>query len=233
MRTSLGSGMMRIRRRSAPRWLRPILEVPLEVKMLGANLIIVAVAVLLLFGPVRQEAARLTDAYIVVAALTLGAIVNFALVRIALGPLKAIERVAMRISQGLLGERVPTSMVADHELARLSTTINDILHNLAVDHERMQQLTVEVVNAEAKGHAQVARELQDAVGTKLVTASRHIAAAEATIGNQAGLSRLADARKLICSAIEALGHIAHSSQPHVLTDPALPREPAALAETSR
>jgi HAMP domain-containing protein len=233
MRTSLRSDAIRIRRKSAPRWLRPILEVPLEVKLLGANLIIVGVAFLLLFGPVRLQPGRLTDAYIVVSALTLGAAVNFALVRLALGPIKTIERVATRISQGMLGERVPASIVADHELARLSTTINEMLHSLAVDRERMQQLAAEVVHAEVKGHAQVARELRDTVGTKLVTASHLIAAAAAEIGNHAGSSRLADATELLSGAIEALGNIARSSQSLVVRDPALPRRPAAPAETSR
>ena len=46
MRMDLGRGAARIRRMDEPRiprWLHPILEVPLEVKLLGANLIIVGI----------------------------------------------------------------------------------------------------------------------------------------------------------------------------------------------
>ena len=86
MRIDLGSGAARIRRKGEPRiarWLHPILEVPLELKLFGANLIIVGVALLLLFGPVKLQPSRLTDAYIVVAVLMLGAAVNVGLVRLA------------------------------------------------------------------------------------------------------------------------------------------------------
>src|SRR5690349_9517280 len=124
------SGVARTRRNSdprIPRWLRAILEVPLEVKLLGANLILVVIALLLLLGPVELQPSRVTDAYIVVAILMLGAAVNFGLVRLALRPLKSIERVAKWVSQGRLGERVPASVVADPELARLSRTINEML----------------------------------------------------------------------------------------------------------
>jgi signal transduction histidine kinase len=233
MRTDLDKRVARIRRKTAPGWLRPILEVPLEVKLLGANLIIVGVALLLLFGPVGLPGARLADAYVVVAALTLGATVNFVLVMLALSPIKAIERVATRISQGMLGERVPASIVADRHLARLSTTINEMLHGLAVGRERVQELSVEVARAEARERAQVARELQDAVGRTLLTASHHIAAAAAELGTSARSSRLADAGELLRNAIEVLANIAPLSRPRVMTDLALPNPLAARPETSR
>ena len=146
MRMDLGRGAARIRRMDEPRiprWLHPILEVPLEVKLLGANLIIVGIAFLLLFGPVQLQPSRLTDAYIVVAVLMLGAAVNVGLVRLALRPLKSIERVARWVSQGRLGERVPTSIVADHELSRLSRTINVMLDTLAADRKRLEMLGAE------------------------------------------------------------------------------------------
>ena len=86
MRIDLGSGAARIGRTDEPRiprWVHPILEVPLELKLLGANLIIVGAALLLMLGPVQLQPSRLTDAYIVVAVLMLGAAVNVALVRLA------------------------------------------------------------------------------------------------------------------------------------------------------
>ena len=147
MRVDLGSGAARMRRKDEPRiprWLHPILEVPLELKLLGANLILVGVALLLLFGPVRLQPSRLTDAYVVVAVLLLGATVNFLLVRLALVPLKSIERVATWVSQGRLGERVPASVVADHDLARLSRTINEMLDSLAADRKRIETLRADV-----------------------------------------------------------------------------------------
>lgn len=226
MTTNLDRRASRIRRTAPPRiphWLRFVLEVPLETKLLGANLIIVAVAGLLLFGPVQLQPARLTDAYIVVVALILGATVNLVLVRLALGPIESLERVAKWVSEGRLAERVPASIVADHELARLSKTINEMLDNLAAGRERVERLGAEVIYAEERQRSQVAQELHNSVGQKLADASFEIGASTNEMTSDARAARLANARALLRAAIEEIRNISGSSHPHVATDLGLPR----------
>ena len=160
MRIDRGSRPARTRRTGEPRiprWVHPILEVPLEVKLLGANRVLVGIAFLLLFGPVHLQPSRLTDAYLVVGVLVLGAAMNVALVRLALRPIKAIERVATSVSQGRFGERVPTSIVADRELARLSRTINGMLDSLAADRKRIERLGAELAYSEEKEGSHASR----------------------------------------------------------------------------
>ena len=164
MRIHLGTDAGRFPRkggRRIPRWLRPILEVPLELKLLGANLTIVGLALLLMFGPVQFELSRLADAYIVVTVLLLGAAVNFVLVRVALAPLRSIERVARWVSQGRFGERVPVSLVADHELARVSRTINEMLDTLAADRKRIEALGAELDSEAAEQGWHASRRWRD------------------------------------------------------------------------
>ena len=226
MTTDLDRRASPIRRKAPPpipHWLRFVLEVPLEVKLLGANLIIVAVAGLLLFGPVQLQPARLTDAYIVVVALILGATVNLVLVRLALGPIESLERVAKWVSEGRLAERVPASIVADHELARLSKTINEMLDSLAAGRERVERLGAEVIYAEERERSQVAQELHDSVGQKLADASFHIAAAANETDAHARSARLAEAKDQLRRAIDEIRTIAGSSHPHVAADLGLPR----------
>jgi signal transduction histidine kinase len=225
MTTDLDRRASPIRRKAPPipHWLRFVLEVPLEMKLLGANLIIVAVAGLLLFGPVQLQPARLTDAYIVVVALILGATVNLVLVRLALGPIESLERVAKWVSEGRLAERVPASIVADHELARLSKTINEMLDSLAAGRERVERLGAEVIYAEERERSQVAQELQNSVGQKLADASFHIAAAANETDAHARSARLAEAKDQLRRAIEEIRTIAGSSHPHVAADLGLPR----------
>jgi methyl-accepting chemotaxis protein len=226
MTTNLDRRASRIRRTAPPRiphWLRFVLEVPLETKLLGANLIIVAVAGLLLFGPVQLQPARLTDAYIVVVALILGATVNLMLVRLALGPIESLERVAQWVSEGRLAERVPASIVADHELARLSKTINEMLDNLAAGRERVERLGAEVIYAEERERSQVAQELHNSVGQKLADASFEIGASTNEMTSDARAARLANARALLRAAIEEIRNISGSSHLHVATDLGLPR----------
>ena len=226
MTTDLDRRASPIRRKAPPpipHWLRFVLEVPLEMKLLGANLIIVAVAGLLLFGPVQLQPARLTDAYIVVVALILGATVNLVLVRLALGPIESLERVAKWVSEGRLAERVPASIVADHELARLSKTINEMLDSLAAGRERVERLGAEVIYAEERERSQVAQELQNSVGQKLADASFHIAAAANETDAHARSARLAEAKDQLRRAIDEIRTIAGSSHPHVAADLGLPR----------
>jgi signal transduction histidine kinase len=223
----------RKRQRSIPRSLRTILGIPLELKLLGANLIILGVAVLLLFGPLRLNPGRLTDVLVVVAALAVGAIVNFALVRLALDPIKTLERVARRVSEGRLTERVPVSVVADRELTQLSTTINDMLDTLAAARDRMRKLGAEVVYAEERERAQVARELHDSVGQNLAAASFQVAAVAHEIGKHEAASRLSEVRELLRTAIEEIRNVSRSLHPRVTIDLGLPSALEALGDATR
>src|SRR5688500_16046666 len=113
---TLGFEPKRIRgqdRTRVPPFLRAILGIPLEIKLVGASLIILALAALALFGPIRAQQGRVTDIFVVVGALIVGAIVNIALVRLALRPVNALERVARLVSEGRYAERVPASIIAD------------------------------------------------------------------------------------------------------------------------
>jgi HAMP domain-containing protein len=129
-------GVRRYRFHNEPSFVqRALLRIPLELKLLGANMVIMLVAVLMLFGPLKFEPARITDALIVVAGLAAGATVNFVLVRLALRPVNNLTRVAWLVSEGVIGARVPACAVTDSELAHLSTTVNDLLDGLVAERE--------------------------------------------------------------------------------------------------
>lgn len=216
-----------------PFWLRPLLGVPLEIKLLGANLIIMGVAVLVHSAPVHLQAGPLTDFFVLMAALIVGATVNFALVRLALGPINTLERVAKLVSEGRLAERVPASVVADSELTHLSTTINEMLDSLAAGRERMRKLGAEVVYAEERERAQVARELHDSVGQTLAAASFQIAAVAHEIGNHAASARLAGVRELLRTSLEEIRNVSRSLHPRIATDLGLPMALEALGDATQ
>jgi len=218
---------------STRRWLRPFLGVPLEQKLLGANLLILGVAVFLLFAPIRLNASRLADVSVMVSALLVGALANFGLVRLALRPIKTLEHVAHRVSEGRLAERVPASIVADRELAQLSTTINDMLDKLAAGRERMRQLGADVILAEEKERARVARELQDSVSQTLAAAGFQSAALAYEIGDHETAHRVMEIRRLLRTAIEELQGVSRSLHPRVTADLGLPAALEALADATR
>jgi hypothetical protein len=146
-----------IERRTIPSWMHRILGIPLERKLLGANLIIMIVAVLMLFGPFRLEPTRLTDAVVVGAALALGCVVNFVLVRVALRPVNSLTHVGWLISEGLLGARVPESLVADPDLTHLSTTINELLDDLVAERARTSASSQGSARSARKGEVYIRR----------------------------------------------------------------------------
>jgi signal transduction histidine kinase len=189
--------------------------------------------VLALLGPVRLGPGRLSDVYVVVAALIVGATVNFTLVKVALRPINALERVAKRVSEGRLSERVPVSLLADRELTHLSSTVNEMLDSLAAGRNRMRKLGAEVVYAEERERAQVARELHDSVGQTLAAASFQIAAAANEIGLHAVAPRLATVRELLRTALEEIRNVSRSLHPRVTTDLGLPSALEALGDATR
>jgi signal transduction histidine kinase len=221
------------RERGLPLLLRLFLGVPLEVKLLGANVIILGAAVLVLFAPARLQSEPLTDLIIVVASLIVGAIVNFTLVRLALRPINSLQRVAKLVSEGRLSERVPASAVADRQLTHLSATINEMLDSLEAGRDRMRKLGAEVVYAEERERAQVARELHDSVGQTLAAASFQIAAVAHEIGDHNASARLAGVRELLRTALEEIRNVSRSLHPRVATDLGLPTALEALGDATQ
>ena len=216
-----------------PRWLRGLLGIPLELKLFGANLIIIGVALVLLLGVVHVEASNVASAYVFVGALIIGAIANLLLVKLALRPIGALERAARRVSEGRLSERVPSSIVADRGLSHLSTTINQMLDSLEAGRDRMRKLGAEVVYAEERERAHVARELHDSVGQTLAAATFQVTAVANEIGDHAVSARLAEIRELLRTAVEEIRSVSRSLHPRVATDLGLPSALEALADATR
>lgn len=214
-------------------WLRPVLGVQLELKLLGANLIILWLAVLVLFGGIRPNPGRMTDSAVVFMALLVGAFANFSLVRVALRPITTLQRVARRVAEGRLGERVPASIVADRDLAQLSRNINDMLDTLSAGRERMRKLGAEVVYAQENERSRVARDLHESVGQTLAAASFQVAAVAYEIGDHAASPRIAEVRELLRTAIEEIRNVSRSLHPRVTVDLGLPTALEALADATR
>jgi len=165
--------------------------------------------------------------------LIVGATVNLVLVRLALRPINELQRVAKLVSQGRLGERVPASIVADRELMHLSTTINEMLDSLAAGRERMRKLGAEVVYAEERERAQVARELHDSVGQTLAAATFQMAAVAHEIGDHSASARLAGVRELLRTALEEIRNVSRSLHPRVAADLGLPTALEALGDATQ
>src|SRR5687767_11190647 len=78
--------------------LRSVLRIPLVLKVMGANALIIAVVLALVGGGLWGE--NQGQLVVVLGALTVVCIVNLLLVRLALSPISHLEDVADRVSAG-------------------------------------------------------------------------------------------------------------------------------------
>jgi signal transduction histidine kinase len=112
-------------------------------------------------------------------------------------------------------------------------TINEMLDTLSAGRERMRKLGAEVVYAEERERAQVARELHDSVGQTLAAASFQVAAAAHEIGSHPASPRIATVRELLRTALEEIRNVSRSLHPRVASDLGLPAALEALSDATQ
>ncbi|MEO8575789.1 MAG: histidine kinase [Gemmatimonadales bacterium] len=192
-----------------------VLGVPLAVKLIGANVIIVAAAIivqtLVLRGSDRREMIA------ALAVLAIASLVNLALVRLALDPIRHLEKLAMQVSEGEFEVRSNPSRFADARLKRLGSTIDGLLDSLAAERNRIQALGAEVVYAQDAERARVSRELHDSIAQNLVAVRFQLAAA-ANDADGDLRNRLITVGSLLGSAMEEVKNVSYSLHPRVAED---------------
>lgn len=194
-----------------------ILRVPLLAKIAGANLLI---ALSVLIGLAIARRLSIPDNVESMLGVALGAslIVNFALVYAALRPLSALESTAIRLAAGDMEARVETSVLADHDMARVGSTLNALLDRLTEDRARERQLAAQVISAQDEERARVARELHDSTAQILTAVMLQLGAAARESTSSALDARIAILRELAAEALEEVRSLSHTMHPRVLDD---------------
>ena len=196
--------------------IRRILRIPLVLKVMGANAIIVASALILVGGGLWGDDQG--QFAVVLGALTIACVVNLILVRLALSPIAELERISDRVSRGEFGARVSPSLVADTELLRLTVTVNSLLDSLAAERRRIQKLGSLVVSAQDTERARLSRELHDSIAQTLAGAGFQLSAAIAGAADDDTRNTLATTRAMIGKAMEEVRNISYSLHPRVAED---------------
>jgi signal transduction histidine kinase len=212
-----------------PRAIRAALTIPLTWKLLGANAVILATAAVVVWlAPARVTWSALGLA---AAAFVASALVNVALVRLALRPLHELERTARRVWEGDLGARAEPSALADRDMARLLSTFNLLLDGLSDERTRTRRLAAHVVNGADDDRARVARTLHDSAAQTLAALSLHARAAVAGDAAPALAAHLEAIRDLAVQATEEVRDLSHTVHPRVLDDLGLPAALESLARS--
>ena len=194
-----------------------ILRVPLLAKVAGANLLIV-VSALISVALERRLDTPGSIVSILGVALAASLIVNLVLVYVALRPLSDLESTAMRLSAGDLEARVPASILADRDMARIGTTLNTLLDRLIEDRARERRLAAQVISAQDEERARVARELHDSTAQILTAVMLQLGVAARESTSVALDARIATLRELAAEALEEVRSLSHTMHPRVLDD---------------
>ncbi len=213
------------------RW---ILAVPLFWKLIGANAIIVGLAAFLLSGVGASLAPMsLPYDYFVLAGLAVAVIVNVLLVRVALEPIRELQRVAELVAKGASDERGRMFPQADDRIRRLIDTTNSMLDRLADDRRRMKALAAAVVSAQQQERSDVARNLHDSVAQTLAAATYLLTGALSNKLNSSVADTIRESQELIRSSCEELRTLSQSLHPSVVSDLGLPAALESLATVVR
>lgn len=218
-------------RRAVITVLRSVLRIPLVLKVMGANALIVAVVLALVGnGLWGDDQGQLV---VVLGALALASIVNLVLVSLALSPISELVRVASRVSKGEFGIRASRSLVADPQLVALTETINALLDSLSAERRRIQRLGAEVMSAQDTERAKLAHDLHDSIAQTLAGVRFQLSAAGADAADDEMRNRLAAARGMISSAMDEVRNISQSLHPRIADDLGLVAALESLAMQTR
>ena len=150
------------------RWL---LRAPLFYKILAANALLIGLVAFATAEAVRRYHTSPETAPPVVLVIGVGILVsiaaNGALVRIALAPLRDLERTAGRIQAGDFAARAELSPVADRDLRRLARTFNGVIDSATAYRTRLRETSARATRAAEEERKRVARELHDGTAQTL------------------------------------------------------------------
>jgi len=205
-------------------WLA-FLRVPLLGKVLGANLLIDAAAIA---GHYLLPATSSTLQFFLL--LLVSFVVTGLLVWIALRPIAQLETTAERVTAGDFSARVPDSIVADRQLARLGGTMNRLLDRVATDRARIHYLAGRSVRARDVEREAVARELRESFAQTLSGISMQLSAMKiAAADNKVQSQQIEGARELVQQLTDDVRSVAETLYPGTLGEFGLVNAVDALA----
>jgi two-component system, NarL family, sensor histidine kinase UhpB len=104
-----------------------------------------------------------------IAALALAALapIHFLIVRLALAPVAALEKVAARVEAGDTSARVEDTPFADPRLARVTLLLNQLLDRLVDERQKLRNVAAHAFRAQEAERTRLARELQEEAAQRL------------------------------------------------------------------
>jgi len=211
-----GQGVRRV-----PRWIERLLRIPLPVKLVGANVLLLVVAATTALVLRHRELSTGPVLAVVIIAYLVALLLNTGLVMLAVRPLRVLEKTVDTIWHGDLDARVPMSLLADRHVRRVARMFNILLDGLVADRARTRRLASEIIDAGDRERAAISRELHDSAAQSLAALAMQLGVAVRSIDDAPPhmlRERIEGARTLANSTLEEIRMLAHTMHPRVLDD---------------
>jgi signal transduction histidine kinase len=135
-------------------------------------------------------------------ALIAGVAVNVVLVMVALRPLRALEHAAQEVWRGNTAARVPESLLADRDMARVGHTINLLVDSLVQDGARSRELAALVISQAESDQARIAHELHESAAQRLAAQVMQLSAIARETGEAHTRLHLDELRDVTAETLE-------------------------------
>jgi two-component system sensor histidine kinase UhpB len=207
------------------RWVAARLRLPLLYKILIANSAIVglgagmgtmAVAAWLRVDPHRPTLTLVC--MLGIAGTVLSVAVNLLILRVALTPLRELERTARRVDAGDFSARARPSILADRDFARLTRITNQMLDRVRLYRSRIQRLAASALRAGEEERKRISWELHDDAAQRLATLMVRLRTVVRDVDDPEAVGKLEGFREELGDTLESILGYARGLRPPALDD---------------
>lgn len=208
------------------RWVDDLLRLPLFYKIVIANVAVVSVVALGALSVSQSDGIT----RLAIGGVAASAMINAALVRLALRPVRGLEETAERVQSGDLGARAPQSRLADRNIDELIRAFNGALESLQEYRDQLRAMGVRSTEAEERDREQISRELYDDRAQRLAALLVRL---RSSVGEQAEevITLCDEVRNEIAGALEVIRKYAREQRPPELDDLGVVAATSALGRT--
>jgi two-component system sensor histidine kinase UhpB len=209
----------------ARRWMTALLGLPLFLKVLVANCVVVLFGVALgtwftlnfVAGP-DQQLHWAAVAVMIVTGFAGSLLINAGVLTLALQPLHALERTVDRVAAGDLSARAHRVLFNDPDVERLGETLNTMLDVLQEHRGLLQKMSEQVLAAQEGERKRIARELHDETAQSLTTLLIRLKILEKARSAAEIRGQIQELRELTVQTLEAVRKLAVELRPATLDD---------------
>src|SRR5919202_1438381 len=209
----------------ARHWIAVLLGLPLFLKVLVANCVVVLVGVALgtwftlnfVAGP-DQQLHWAAVAVMIVTGFAGSLLINAGVLTLALQPLHALERTVDRVAAGDLSARAHRVLFNDPDVERLGETLNTMLDVLQEHRGLLQKMSEQVLVAQEDERKRIARELHDETAQALTTLLIRLKILGRARTAPEMQDQINDLRELTVETLESVRKLSFELRPATLDD---------------